>query len=100
MQRDQEAWHRSEGELKKAVAEAEGKVSEAQNRLEGVELQLKATKAEQEAALLAVKRQQGEWADREAALLARNKQLFAQIEELQSKVTAEVSTRRQCCGLC
>ena len=90
MQRDQEAWHRAEDELKKEVAAAEGKVGEAQNRLEAVELQLKATKAEQEAALQAVKRQQGEWADREAKLLARNKELFGQIEELQEKVTSEV----------
>ena len=53
--------------------------------------------AEQDAAKQAVKRQQGEWADREAGLQSRNKELFTQIEELQAKLTTEVRDGHRRC---
>ena len=89
-QSERAQWKECEAELRRELAKAEAVSNTSRNQFEGLELQLRAKMAEQDAAKQAVKRQQGEWADREAGLQSRNKELFTQIEELQAKLTTEV----------
>lgn len=89
-QRDAARWQDEEARLKSKVKAAEAETDALRNRFEGLELRLKATHAERGAAMKAVKEQQGEWADRESQLMARNKELYQEVEGLRSKLTQEV----------